>query len=284
MTVVAVEDLSIGRSPSQPIGRSPSQPSGRSPPQPIVQGLSFAVRAGEVLGIIGESGSGKTLTAYAIAGLLPAGLKTLGGRIQIEGRALAELHADERRALAGSRIGMIFQDPLSSFNPVRTIGSLLIESGMRHRRLSRVAARRQAIAALAAVRLPDPATTVDAYPHQLSGGQRQRAMIAVARFNDPALLIADEPTTALDATVQLQILALLKGSLASSALILISHDLRVAASMCDRILVMHRGRCVEQGDAQQVLQTPKHAYTQRLIAAVETLTEGSAPACQAVEA
>jgi ABC-type glutathione transport system ATPase component len=267
-SLVAVENLSIGRSPSQP----------------IVHDLSFAVRAGEVLGIIGESGSGKTLTAYSIAGLLPAGLKTLSGRIQVEGRVLGELHADERRALAGNRIGMIFQDPLSSFNPVRTIGSLLIESGMRHRGLSRGAARHQAIAALAAVRLPDAATTIDAYPHQLSGGQRQRAMIALARFNDPALLIADEPTTALDATVQLQILALLKGSLASSALILISHDLRVAASMCDRILVMHRGRCVEQGDAQQILQTPQHAYTQRLIAAVETLTEGSVPAREAVEA
>jgi ABC-type glutathione transport system ATPase component len=258
--VLRVEDLSIGSSPAQT----------------IVQSLSLTVGRGEVLGIVGESGSGKTLTAYAVAGLLPSGLQMLGGHIRLEDRSLETLPADERRSLAGGRIGMIFQDPLSSFNPVRTVGSMLIESGMRHRALSRAAARREAIAALADVRLPDADSVIDAYPHQLSGGQRQRAMIALARFNGPAVLIADEPTTALDPTVQLQILALLKSSIATSALVLITHDLSVAAAMCDRILVMHRGRCVEEGTAQQILTAPQHAYTQRLLAAVQSLTVSAA--------
>jgi ABC-type dipeptide/oligopeptide/nickel transport system ATPase component len=166
---------------------------------------------------------------------------------------------------------MIFQDPLSSFNPVRTIGSLLIESAMRHRALSSASARRAAITALADVRLPQPDVVIDAYPHQLSGGQRQRAMIALARLNSPALLIADEPTTALDATVQLQILALLKRSVGSGAMVLITHDLGVAATMCNRIVVMHRGQCVEAGPASRILDTPRHPYTRQLLAAAQSL-------------
>src|SRR5262245_52677009 len=156
----------------------------------LVDGLSLQLRAGEVLGIVGESGSGKTLTAFAIAGLLPPGLSMLRGRIDLEGRSLEALPAVERRKLAGNRIGIVFQDPLSSFNPVRTVGSLIIDSAMRHQGLSRDAARDEPLGALRAVRLPDPAVAIDAYPHQLSGGQRQRAMIALARLNRPALLIA----------------------------------------------------------------------------------------------
>jgi ABC-type glutathione transport system ATPase component len=239
---------------------------------PIVQNLSFSVNSGEVLGIVGESGSGKSLTAYAIAGLLPAGLRVTGGRMELEGRSLEALSGRERRALAGSRVAMVFQDPLSSFNPVRTIGSLLIESAMRHRSLSAANARQAAIVALADVRLPQPDVVIDAYPHQLSGGQRQRAMIALARLNSPALLIADEPTTALDATVQLQILALLKRSVGSGAMVLITHDLGVAATMCNRIAVMHRGQCVEEGTATQILDTPRHPYTRQLLAAAQSLT------------
>ena len=176
----------------------------------------------------------------------------------------------------------MFQDPLSSFNPVRTVGSMLIESAMRHRGLSRVAARQEAVAALAAVRLPQAGDLIDAYPHELSGGQRQRAMIALARLNGPALLIADEPTTALDSTVQLQILALLKASVVTSALLLITHDLSVAAAMCERILVMQRGQCVEQGTTQQILEAPQHAYTQRLLAAVQSLAATDAGSVRAV--
>jgi len=238
---------------------------------PIVQNLSFALGTGEVLGIVGESGSGKTLTAYAIAGLLPTAVAVLSGRIELRGRALQSMTTHERRALSGREIGVIFQDPLSSLNPVRTIGSLLIESAIRHRPLSREQAREHAIAALAQARLPEPATLLNAYPHQLSGGQRQRAMIALARLNGPSLLIADEPTTALDPTVQLQILALLKASVATSALVLITHDLSVAAAMCDRILVMHRGVSVESGEARQILERPQHPETQRLVAAVHAL-------------
>ncbi|MGH8308665.1 MAG: ABC transporter ATP-binding protein [Steroidobacteraceae bacterium] len=238
----------------------------------LVEDLSFTVGAGEVLGIVGESGSGKSVTAFAIGGLLPEDLHVARGRIALEGRQLEALSIVERRALAGSRIGMVFQDPLSSFNPVRTVGSILIESVVRHRRLAEAAAHRAVASALAEVRLPRPEAVIDAYPHQLSGGQRQRAMIALALLNGPALLIADEPTTALDATVQLQILALLKRSAGSRAMVLITHDLAVAATVCDRILVMHRGRGVEEGSANQILGAPRHPVTRQLLAAARSLT------------
>jgi ABC-type glutathione transport system ATPase component len=232
-----------------------------------VQDLSFTIAAGEVLGIVGESGSGKSMTAYAIGSLLPEGVAVSAGRIVLEGRPVLSLSPAERRALDGNRIGMVFQDPLSSFNPVRTIGSILIESATRHQRLSASAARAKVIEALAGVRLPRPELLVDAYPHQLSGGQRQRAMIALALLNEPSLVVADEPTTALDATVQLRILALLKRSAGSRALLLITHDLAVASTVCDRILVMQRGRCVEQGSTADILDSPAHGYTRELLAA-----------------
>ena len=233
----------------------------------LVQDLSFKVAAGEVLGIVGQSGSGKSMTAYAIGGLLPAGTRICAGRIELEGREIHTLAPSERRALDGSRIGMVFQDPLSSFNPVRTIGSILVESAIRHQHLSATEARRRVLEALANVRLPHPDLLVDAYPHQLSGGQRQRAMIALALLNGPSLLIADEPTTALDATVQLQILALLKRGAGSRALLLITHDLAVASAVCDRILVMQHGRRVEEGPTTDILDAPVHAYTRELLEA-----------------
>jgi len=232
-----------------------------------VQDLSFTIASGEVLGIVGESGSGKSMTAYAIGSLLPEGVAVSAGRIVLEGRPVLALSPEERRALDGNRIGMVFQDPLSSFNPVRTIGSILIESATRHQRLSASAARGKVIEALAGVRLPRPELLIDAYPHQLSGGQRQRAMIALALLNEPSLVVADEPTTALDATVQLRILALLKRSAGSRALLLITHDLAVASTVCDRILVMQRGRCVEQGSTADILESPAHGYTRELLAA-----------------
>jgi ABC-type glutathione transport system ATPase component len=244
----------------------------------VIEDLSFTVRSGEVLGIVGESGSGKSVIAFAIAGLLPEGLQVTAGNMTLEGRALGALRSFERRALAGSRIGMVFQDPLSSFNPVRTIGSILSESVARHRGLGRAEARLAVVTALADVRLPRPEALLDAYPHQLSGGQRQRAMIALALLNGPALVIADEPTTALDATVQLQILALLKRGAGSRGLVLITHDLAVAATVCDRILVLHRGRCVEEGLAHQILEAPHHAVTRHLRAAAHSLTDPGAAA------
>ena len=239
--------------------------------QVLVSNLTFAVGAGERLGIVGESGSGKTMTASAIAGILPAEVCVRAGDILIEGRSVLTLSVPERRALAGGRIGMVLQERLASFNPVRTIGSILIESAMRHRRVSRVEARHLAIDALTAVRLPAAQKLVDAHPHQLSGGQLQRAMIALARLNDPVLLIADEPTTALDPTVQLQVLALLHASAADRALVLITHDLNIAAAMCDRLLVMQRGECVEQGRTREIMEQPKHSYTRQLLGAVRSL-------------
>jgi ABC-type glutathione transport system ATPase component len=247
-------------------GLSVSAGSGHAATMPV-QDLSFTVAAGEVLGIVGESGSGKSMTAYAIGSLLPEGVAVSAGRIVLEGRTVHSLSAAERRALDGNRIGMVFQDPLSSFNPVRTIGSILVESAMRHQGLSAAAARGKVIEALAGVHLPHPELLIDAYPHQLSGGQRQRAMIALALLNGPSLVVADEPTTALDATVQLQILALLKRGAGSRALLLITHDLAVASTVCDRVLVMQRGRCVEEGPTADILDAPAHSYTRELLAA-----------------
>jgi ABC-type glutathione transport system ATPase component len=248
----------------------------------LVKNLTFTVGAGERLGIVGESGSGKTMTAHAVAGLLPAEVSVLSGDIRLEGRSVRDLAATERRALAGGRIGMVLQERLSSFNPVRTIGSILIESAMRHRAVTAANARCLAIDALTSVRLPDAQKLVDAYPHQLSGGQLQRAMIALARMNDPILLIADEPTTALDPTVQLQVLSLLQASAADRALVLITHDLSIAAAMCDRLLVMHRGECVEQGPAREIMERPQHAYTRQLLVAVRSLAWSGALSSRSV--
>ncbi|MCA3254342.1 MAG: ABC transporter ATP-binding protein [Alphaproteobacteria bacterium] len=231
----------------------------------LVNGLSFDIGRGEVLGLVGESGSGKSLTAAAIADLLPGGVSRPGGSIRLDGRELTALDPLQRRAMAGGAIGMVFQDPMSAFNPVKHIGDLHVRSLMLHAGLERAAARARAVAAFAAMNLPDPERLIDVYPHQLSGGQRQRAMIALALINDPALLIADEPTTALDATVQRQILALLKRRSAGRALLMITHDLGVAASICDRLAVLYRGHLVELGPTAQVLAAPRHPYTRMLI-------------------
>jgi ABC-type glutathione transport system ATPase component len=236
--------------------------------QPLVDGVSFTIAAGETLGVVGESGSGKSLSAFAIAGLLPEGVRQTSGTITLGGTDLGALSPAQRRAIAGQRIGMVFQDPMSSFNPVRTVGSLLVESALRHQGGGAAQARAKAIAALADVKLPEPERAFGAYPHQLSGGQRQRAMIALALLNSPALLIADEPTTALDATVQLAVLALLKRASHGRALLMITHDLAVAASLCDRLVVMQQGRIVETGATQDVLKAPQHPYTQLLLEAV----------------
>jgi ABC-type glutathione transport system ATPase component len=233
----------------------------------IVRSVSLTVDKGEVLGIVGESGSGKSLTALAAGGLLPDGLGITAGRIELAGEDVTSLDSAARRRLGGSRIGFVFQDPLSCLNPVRRIGTALVESAMRHRGLDEGAARALAVARLSDVQLPDPQRLIRRYPHQLSGGQRQRVMIALALINDPPLLIADEPTTALDATVQRSILALLRLQAPSRATILITHDLGVAISLCQRIAVMHRGEIVETGPSRAILEAPTMAYTQALVAA-----------------
>lgn len=234
--------------------------------RPLVSGLNLSIRRGEILGLVGQSGSGKTLSCFAIAGLTPAGVRATGGEILLEGARIDDLDERRWREIRGGRIGMVFQDPLSSFNPVKTVGSILIESARRHRGLGKDAARRLAIDTLKTMRLPGENASVDAYPHTLSGGQRQRAMIGLALINQPALVIADEPTTALDPTIQLQILALLRRQAEKAACLMITHDIAAAAAICDRLAVMLEGEIIEEGPTRQVLTAPQHAFTRQLLA------------------
>jgi peptide/nickel transport system ATP-binding protein len=236
---------------------------------PLVHDVSFRIGAGERLGVIGESGSGKSLTASAVMGLLPDGL-TATGSARLHGHDLLGASERELSRLRGRELSMVFQEPMTALNPVMRVGRQVAEGMLLHgTRPDRRAARRAAVDLLAAVRLPDPAQAARAYPHQLSGGQRQRVMLAIALANDPALLICDEPTTALDVTVQAQILELILAGVARrhAALLFITHDLAVVASTCERVLVMHGGRIVEAGDTAQVLTAPRHDYTRSLLAA-----------------
>ncbi len=238
-----------------------------------VGGVSFEVHPGRTLGIVGESGSGKTVTALTLLGLTRAQGARVSGRVLFEGVDLVVLPEARLRALRGSELAIVFQDPLSSLHPLYRVGAQVVEAIRAHREVSRRAAREQAVALLDLVGLPEPARRVDAYPHELSGGQRQRALIAMALANEPRLLIADEPTTALDVTVQAQILALLRrlrGEL-GMALVLVTHDLGVAAEMADELAVMHAGRIVERGSAEQVLAAPQHPFTQELVRSAPTL-------------
>ena len=235
--------------------------------------LSLALSAGEIVCVVGESGSGKSLTAGAILGLLPQDVRASGGQVLWEGQDLLRLAPEALRRLRGQRIGMIFQEPMTALNPLRSIGDQIAEVFRTHTRLGRGEIRRRTLDLLESVRLPDPLRALGAYPHELSGGQRQRAMIAMALALEPALLIADEPTTALDVTTQAQILHLIhdlqrrKGT----AVLFITHDFGVVAEIADRVAVMQRGVLVESGAAQQVLEHPRHPYTRALIAAVRPL-------------
>ena len=235
-----------------------------------VQGLDFGVAAGETVGIVGESGSGKSTTALALMGMLPGSGRVTGGRVLLEGRDLASATPGELRGLRGRRISMVFQDPLSALNPVLTIGRHLDEALRAHRSGDRRARRARALELLGLVGITDPAARLDDHPHQFSGGQRQRVMIALALANEPAVLVADEPTTALDATVQEQILDLLDqvNRETGTAIVLITHNLGVVARSCRRTLVMYAGRIVEDGPTEQVLRDPQHPYTAGLLAAV----------------
>jgi peptide/nickel transport system ATP-binding protein len=233
-----------------------------------VDGVSFDLAPGETLALVGESGSGKTVTALALMGLLAAGTTRMScTHVLFEGVDLSRADRETLRRLRGDRIGMIFQEPMTSLNPLMRIGAQVDETLMVHRRLGRQAARTRTLELLAMVQLPDPEALAEAYPHQLSGGMRQRVMIAMALACEPSLLIADEPTTALDVTVQAQILALLsrlKDRL-GMALILITHDLGVVAEIADRVLVMYAGRAVESGSVDDVLDRPAHPYTLGLL-------------------
>ena len=235
-----------------------------------VKGLSFELCAGEILCIVGESGSGKSICANAIMGLLPGYLKPQVGRILFNGRDLLQLREDELLALRGKDIGMVFQEPMSALNPLMRVGEQIAEVLVVHGAYPGPARQQRVLELLNFVGLPDPATIKDAYPFRLSGGQRQRVMIAMALALEPAILIADEPTTALDVTTQAQILALIKRIQASMGMgvMFITHDFGVVADIADRVAVMEKGVLVEQGPAEQVLNRPQHPYTQRLIAAV----------------
>ena len=244
-----------------------SLPGARGPEQAL-RGLSFTLEAGQTLGLIGESGCGKSLTALALMGLLPEGARVQGS-IHFDGQELTTLAEAELCRLRGRRIAMVFQEPMTALNPLHTIARQVAEPLLLHLGLSAAAARAQALRLLDRVQLPDAAQRLDAYPHQLSGGQRQRVVIAIALACGPALLVADEPTTALDATLQREVLRLIAQLVREDgmALLLISHDVGVMASSVQRLCVMYAGRFVEQGAADQVLAQPAHHYTRGLLAA-----------------
>src|SRR5438128_8387311 len=237
--------------------------------------VSFEVQPGETLGIVGESGCGKTVTSLSILRLIPEppGHIRPGSFIEFEGRNLLTLEPRELRAIRGNRIAMIFQEPMTSLNPVFTVGDQIAEAAIVHQRLSRRAARARAVEMLTLVGIPDPQERVDHYPHQMSGGMRQRVMIAMALICRPQLLIADEPTTALDVTIQAQILELLDRLQRElgMAVMLITHDLGVVAGTADRVVVMYAGQVVEQAPTVELFAHPVHPYTEGLLAAVPRL-------------
>ncbi|ARO13404.1 peptide/nickel transport system ATP-binding protein [Ketogulonicigenium robustum] len=236
---------------------------------PIVEQLSFTLNRGETLGLVGESGCGKSMTALAVMRLLAGNLAITGGSIALEGEELTTLPDSAFRDLRGNRMAMIYQEPLTALNPVMTAGAQIVEVLRTHQKMSKAAARARAIELLALVRIPDPAARFSEYPHRMSGGMRQRVVIAMALACNPSLLIADEPTTALDVTVQAQILRLVKQLQreANLGLLLITHDLGVVRQVADRVAVMYAGSLVEEGPTDAVLDTPYHPYTAGLIAA-----------------
>lgn len=236
----------------------------------VVRGVSFEIEAGEFVGLVGESGSGKTLTALALLRLLPPPGVITDGRILLEGRNLRPLSESEMCEVRGNRIGMIFQEPMTALNPVFTVGFQIVEAVRAHRDLSRKQARAEAESLLEMVAMPEPRHRLKDYPHQLSGGQRQRVMIAISLASKPDLLLADEPTTALDVTVQAQILELLEKlrQELNLAVLLITHDLAVVAETCDRVVVMYAGDLVERAPVAGLFDSPAHPYTRGLLSAL----------------
>jgi len=247
-----------------------------------VDGVSFEVRPGEVLGLVGESGCGKTVTGFSILGLVDAPGRIVGGRIMFEGKDLVSSTDEELRRIRGARIAMVFQDPMMTLNPVLRIDTQMVEAVQAHQQVDSRMALRIARDALERVGIPSPDSRLRSYPHQFSGGMRQRVAIAIALLNRPQLIIADEPTTALDVTIQAQILyeaqKLCRES--GTALIWITHDLSVVAGLADRICVMYAGRIVEQGTVDEVLDAPLHPYTHGLIGSVPSRNRRGSPLAQ----
>jgi peptide/nickel transport system ATP-binding protein len=240
-----------------------------------VDGVSFDLAAGEVVGIVGESGSGKSVTGLSILGLVDPPGRIVGGSVRLAGQELVGLRSEALRALRGQRMAMVFQDPMSVLNPVLTIATQMRLALEAHERISRQAARARSIEALNAVRIPDAARRLDAYPHQFSGGMRQRVAIAIALLHRPALIVCDEPTTALDVSIQAQILTEMRGLVRDlgTALIWISHDLATVSSLASRILVMYAGRIIEEGPTAAVLRGPRHPYSRGLLESLPSRAE-----------
>ena len=261
MSLLVVEDLRVHLFTSRGLVRA-------------VDGVSFAVEAGRSLGIVGESGCGKTMTALSLMRLMPAPpARIVGGSIRFDGEDVVTMNPERLRLMRGGDVAMIYQDPMSSLNPVFSVGQQITEAVRLHRRDSRTAAWARAVDMLKLVGIPDPARVAHAYPHQLSGGMRQRVVIAMALACDPRLLIADEPTTALDVTIQAQILDLLRrlqGEL-GTAIILITHDLGVIADLVEEVVVMYAGKVVEQAPVRALFAAPQHPYTRGLLRSVPSL-------------
>jgi peptide/nickel transport system ATP-binding protein len=245
----------------------------------VVNGLGYTVGPGETVAVVGESGSGKSVSVLALLGLLPARTATVTGRALLQGEDLLTMSPERLRQVRGPGVGMVFQDPMTSLNPVLTVGRQLTEGLRAHGPVPKAAARQRAVELLGEVGLPDPGRAVDRFPHELSGGMRQRVVIAIALSNSPALLIADEATTALDVTVQAQIIDLVEKLQADrgTGVIWITHDLGVVAGIADRVLVMYGGRCVEDGTVDDVLERPAHPYTRGLLGSLPDLAAPVGP-------
>ncbi len=239
-----------------------------------VRGVDYTLRRGEVLGIVGESGSGKSVTSMAVMGLLPTTAKVTGS-ILFEGQDLLTLSEQQLNGFRGDRIAMIFQDPMTSLNPVYTVGAQIAEAVRAHRDVTRAQALERAVELLRTVRIPNPEQRVGSYPHELSGGMRQRVVIAIAMANDPDVIIADEPTTALDVTVQAQIMDALRAAQqeTGAAMVLITHDLGVIAGQADRVMVMYAGKLVEVGSVEDIFYAPRMPYTLGLLGSLPRLDQ-----------
>ncbi|MFT3972738.1 MAG: ABC transporter ATP-binding protein [Amaricoccus sp.] len=251
-----------------------------------VNGVSFAVAEGEILGVVGESGSGKSVTMMSLMGLLPSPpAEIVGGSILYQGREVRDMTPREIRALRGGEVGFVFQDPMTSLNPVFTVGFQIMEPIRKHMGLSKAAARARAASLLALVGIPDAERRLDDYPHQFSGGMRQRVMIAMALSCDPKVLIADEPTTALDVTIQAQILEIVRElrERLGTGIVWITHDLGLVAGIADRVMVMYAGLIVEHGPVAEVFARPQHPYTRALLGTVPSVTEGRESRLRTIE-
>lgn len=256
----------------------------KSGPVRAVDGISYSIKKGETLGIVGESGCGKSLTSFAVMRLLTSPCHVTKGRVEFSGESLLNLSEERMRQYRGHRVAMIFQEPMTALNPVLTIGMQIVEQIQAHKKVSTKEASERAIELLKLVGIPSPEKRVENYPHQMSGGMRQRAMIAMALSCDPELLIADEPTTALDVTIQAQILELLMELKEKNGMAIqfITHDLGVISEVADRVIVMYAGKIVEEAPVDEIFNNPKHPYTKGLIASVPTL-EGKVDRLRTIE-